>query len=139
MARGEFFSLLGPSGCGKTTLLRLIAGLDFPDAGELKLAGRDVARVPAHERQVNTVFQSYALFPHLNVRENVSFGLRMKKVARAEIETRDIPVVMLSADATPNQIERLRAAGAVEYMTKPLDVKRFLQVLQEILEKDTTN
>jgi len=88
VTRGEFFCLLGPSGCGKTTLLRLIAGLDFPDAGELKLAGRDVARVPAHERQVNTVFQSYALFPHLNVRENIAFGLRMKKVPRAEIETR---------------------------------------------------
>ena len=88
VARGEFFSLLGPSGCGKTTLLRLIAGLDFPDAGELKLAGHDVARVSAHERQVNTVFQSYALFPHLNVRDNIAFGLRMKKVPRAEIETR---------------------------------------------------
>ena len=88
VARGEFFSLLGPSGCGKTTLLRLIAGLDFPDSGELRLAGQDAARTPAHQRHVNTVFQNYALFPHLNVRENVAFGLRMKKVPRAEIETR---------------------------------------------------
>jgi len=88
VARGEFFSLLGPSGCGKTTLLRLIAGLDFPDAGELRLAGQDAARIPAHQRHVNTVFQSYALFPHLTVRDNIAFGLRMKKVPRADIETR---------------------------------------------------
>lgn len=88
VSRGEFFSLLGPSGCGKTTLLRLIAGLDFPDAGELKLSGHDASRIPAHQRQVNTVFQSYALFPHLCVRDNVAFGLRMKKVPRSEIETR---------------------------------------------------
>ena len=88
IARGEFFSLLGPSGCGKTTLLRLIAGLDFPDGGGLKLNGADMAGVPPQDRAVNTVFQNYALFPHLNVRDNVSFGLRMKKVPRAEIETR---------------------------------------------------
>ncbi len=88
VARGEFFSLLGPSGCGKTTLLRLIAGLDFPDSGELHLAGLDAARIPAHQRHVNTVFQSYALFPHLTVRDNIAFGLRMKKVPRPEIERR---------------------------------------------------
>ena len=86
--RGEFFSLLGPSGCGKTTLLRLIAGLDFPDEGSLHLSGRDARALPAHQRAVNTVFQSYALFPHLNVRDNVAFGLRMRKVPRTEIETR---------------------------------------------------
>jgi spermidine/putrescine transport system ATP-binding protein len=86
--RGEFFSLLGPSGCGKTTLLRLIAGLDFPDEGSLRLSGRDALAIPAHQRAVNTVFQSYALFPHLNVRDNVAFGLRMRKVPRAEIEKR---------------------------------------------------
>ncbi len=88
IARGEFFSLLGPSGCGKTTLLRLIAGLDFPDGGGLKLNGADMAGVPPQDRAVNTVFQNYALFPHLNVRDNVAFGLRMRKVPRAEIETR---------------------------------------------------
>src|SRR5262249_54091398 len=76
--RGEFFSLLGPSGCGKTTLLRLIAGLDLPDSGSLRIGGRETAGVPAHRRPVNTVFQSYALFPHLTVRDNVAFGLRMK-------------------------------------------------------------
>ena len=88
IARGEFFSLLGPSGCGKTTLLRIVAGLDFPDTGEVRLSGVDALAMPAHQRPVNTVFQSYALFPHLTVRENVAFGLRMKKLPRAEIDAR---------------------------------------------------
>ena len=86
--KGEFFSLLGPSGCGKTTLLRLIAGLDLPDAGRLKISGTDAELIPAHRRPVNTVFQSYALFPHLTVRDNVAFGLRMKKVPPAQISER---------------------------------------------------
>ena len=86
--RGEFFSLLGPSGCGKTTLLRLVAGLDQPDEGSLWLDGKDAGELPAHRRLTNTVFQSYALFPHLNVRDNVGFGLRMKRVPRAEREHR---------------------------------------------------
>jgi spermidine/putrescine transport system ATP-binding protein len=86
--QGEFFSLLGPSGCGKTTLLRLIAGLDAPDAGELLLGGQDASAIPAHKRHVNTVFQSYALFPHLNVHDNVAFGLRMKRVGPAELAER---------------------------------------------------
>lgn len=86
--RGEFFSLLGPSGCGKTTLLRLIAGLDFPDAGQLWIGGRDVGSLPAHQRPVNTVFQSYALFPHLTVDENISFGLRIRKLDPTEINAR---------------------------------------------------
>ncbi|WP_192036553.1 ABC transporter ATP-binding protein [Halomonas sp. YLGW01] len=85
---GEFFTLLGPSGCGKTTLLRILAGLEAPDAGRLILGGRDITRVPPHRRSVNTVFQSYALFPHLSVRENLAFGLRMQGVARAERESR---------------------------------------------------
>jgi spermidine/putrescine transport system ATP-binding protein len=86
--RGEFFSLLGPSGCGKTTLLRIIAGLDLPDEGRLRISGTDVRGVPAHKRPVNTVFQSYALFPHLDVRDNVAFGLRMRRAPVAEIDTR---------------------------------------------------
>ena len=86
--RGEFFSLLGPSGCGKTTLLRIIGGLDLPDAGVVRIGGIDMRSIPAHKRPVNTVFQSYALFPHLNVYDNVAFGLRMKKLARAEIGRR---------------------------------------------------
>lgn len=86
--KGEFFSLLGPSGCGKTTLLRLIAGLDHPDTGEIRLCGRTAAGWPAHQRPVNTVFQSYALFPHLTVWDNVAFGLRMKRVPAAELTAR---------------------------------------------------
>lgn len=85
---GEFFTLLGPSGCGKTTLLRLIAGLDQADAGSLRIDGREMRGVPAHARPVHTVFQSYALFPHLNVRENVAFGLRMKGVDESSLRDR---------------------------------------------------
>jgi spermidine/putrescine transport system ATP-binding protein len=81
---GEFFSLLGPSGCGKTTTLRLIAGFEQPTEGRILLDGRDVAHTPPHKRNVNTVFQSYALFPFLTVEQNVSFGLRYKDVARRE-------------------------------------------------------
>ena len=81
---GEFFSLLGPSGCGKTTTLRLIAGFEQPTEGRILLDGRDVAHTPPHKRNVNTVFQSYALFPFLTVEQNVSFGLRYKDVARSE-------------------------------------------------------
>jgi len=81
---GEFFSLLGPSGCGKTTTLRLIAGFEQPTEGTILLDGRDVAQTPPHKRSVNTVFQSYALFPFLTVEENVSFGLRYKSVTKDE-------------------------------------------------------
>jgi spermidine/putrescine transport system ATP-binding protein len=79
---GQFFSLLGPSGCGKTTTLRMIAGFERPDAGRILLDGRDMAQTPPHKRPVNTVFQSYALFPHLNVADNVAFGLRFKGVSK---------------------------------------------------------
>ncbi|WP_293909779.1 ABC transporter ATP-binding protein [Deinococcus sp.] len=82
--KGEFFSLLGPSGCGKTTLLRILAGFEQPDAGQIIIGGRDMTGVPPHLRPVNTVFQSYALFPHLNVYDNVAFGLRMKRVPAAQ-------------------------------------------------------
>ena len=85
---GEFFTLLGPSGCGKTTLLRIIAGLELADAGQVLLGGRDITSLPATKRQVNTVFQSYALFPHLNIFENVAFGLRSRKVARPDVASR---------------------------------------------------
>jgi putative spermidine/putrescine transport system ATP-binding protein len=86
--RGEFFTLLGPSGSGKTTTLRLIAGFERPDAGVVELAGQDVSDRPPFARDVNTVFQDYALFPHMGVAENVGYGLRIKKVARAERERR---------------------------------------------------
>jgi spermidine/putrescine transport system ATP-binding protein len=85
---GEFFTLLGPSGCGKTTTLRMVAGFEEPTAGRVRIDGADVAGLPAHRRPTNTVFQTYALFPHLNVGENVAFGLRRKKVAKSEIKRR---------------------------------------------------
>jgi len=85
---GEFFSMLGPSGCGKTTSLRMIAGFEYPTAGEIYLNGTPIGQTPPFQRNVNTVFQSYALFPHMSVAENVAFGLEMKKVAKIEIASR---------------------------------------------------
>jgi spermidine/putrescine transport system ATP-binding protein len=125
--KGEFFSLLGPSGCGKTTLLRLIAGLDLPDEGRLKIAGGDVTDVPAHKRPVNTVFQSYALFPHMSVRDNVAFGLRMKNVVAKEISQRVgriMEVVQISqfADRKPAQLsggQKQRVALARALVNEP--------------------
>src|SRR6476661_4627874 len=88
LGRGEFFTLLGPSGCGKTTTLRMVAGFERPTAGEIRIEGEDVAHLPPHKRPTNTVFQSYALFPHLSVEDNVGFGLKRKKVDKAEIKKR---------------------------------------------------
>jgi putative spermidine/putrescine transport system ATP-binding protein len=88
IARGEFFTMLGPSGSGKTTTLRLIAGFEQPDEGAVELAGTDVTRLPPYARDVNTVFQDYALFPHMTVGENVEYGLRIKRVAKAQRRTR---------------------------------------------------
>lgn len=84
--RGEFFSLLGPSGCGKTTLLRIMAGFETPDAGSVRLRDTDVTALPAERRPINTVFQSYALFPHMSVFDNVAFGLRMRRIPRRQID-----------------------------------------------------
>ena len=86
--KGEFLTLLGPSGCGKTTLLRMIGGFLEPDSGEILLEGKSLLGVPPYLREVNTVFQSYALFPNLNVRENIGFGLKMKKLPKEEIDRR---------------------------------------------------
>lgn len=86
--RGEFFAMLGPSGCGKTTTLKMIAGFETPTSGQVLLEGVDVSAVPPHKRNVNTVFQQYALFPHMNVRDNVAFGPRNKGVAKAEVAQR---------------------------------------------------
>jgi spermidine/putrescine transport system ATP-binding protein len=88
IAAGEFVSLLGPSGCGKTTLLRMVAGLEFPDAGRILLDGRDITATPAHKRPVNMVFQRVTLFPHLNVFENIAFGLKLQRVSAAETRRR---------------------------------------------------
>ena len=85
---GEFFSLLGPSGCGKTTSLRMIAGFELPTSGEVFLHGKAMGRTPPFQRPVNTVFQSYALFPHMTIGDNVAFGLQMKGVSKADIAPR---------------------------------------------------
>jgi putrescine transport system ATP-binding protein len=92
---GEFFALLGPSGCGKTTLLRMLAGFETPDEGRILLGGRDIAPVLPHERPVNMMFQNYALFPHLSVRDNIAFGLKRAGMARAAIDTRISEMVAL--------------------------------------------
>jgi putrescine transport system ATP-binding protein len=92
---GEFFALLGPSGCGKTTLLRMLAGFETPDEGRILLGGRDIAPVLPHERPVNMMFQNYALFPHLNVRDNIAFGLKRAGMSRAAIDTRVAEMVAL--------------------------------------------
>ena len=88
VAEGELVSLLGPSGCGKTTTMRAIAGLMPPQAGQITLGGRDITRVPANARDIGLVFQSYALFPHLSVFENVAFGLRLRRTAKIDLERR---------------------------------------------------
>jgi putrescine transport system ATP-binding protein len=93
--RGEFFALLGPSGCGKTTLLRMLAGFETPDEGAILLGGTDIAQVLPHQRPVNMMFQNYALFPHLSVRDNIAFGLRRARMPRAEIATRVAEMVAL--------------------------------------------
>src|SRR5687767_13876922 len=85
---GEFLFLLGPSGCGKTTTLRMVAGFVKPDSGTIAIGGREISRVPPYERDLGMVFQSYALFPHMTVAENVAFGLRMRRATKAEIARR---------------------------------------------------
>ncbi|WP_249780513.1 ABC transporter ATP-binding protein [Bradyrhizobium sp. dw_411] len=92
---GEFFALLGPSGCGKTTLLRMLAGFETPDEGRILLDGKDIAQVLPHERPVNMMFQNYALFPHLNVRDNIAFGLKRAGMPRSDIKTRVAEMVAL--------------------------------------------
>ncbi len=124
---GEFFSLLGPSGCGKTTLLRIIGGLDLPDEGVIRIDGVDAREIPAHKRPVNTVFQSYALFPHLTVRDNVAFGLRMKRVEASEIASRvdaALAMVQIAAfgDRKPGQLsggQKQRVALARALINRP--------------------
>src|SRR5271163_3489060 len=92
---GEFFALLGPSGCGKTTLLRMLAGLETPDEGRVLLDGKDIAGVLPHRRPVNMMFQNYALFPHLSVRDNIAFGLKRTAMARVDIDARVAEMVAL--------------------------------------------
>jgi putative spermidine/putrescine transport system ATP-binding protein len=124
---GEFFTLLGPSGSGKTTSLRLIAGFERPDAGRVELAGEDVSNLPPHERNVNTVFQDYALFPHMSVGDNVAYGLTVRKVPRGEREERvaeALAMVRLAGyeGRRPNQLsggQRQRVALARALVNRP--------------------
>jgi putrescine transport system ATP-binding protein len=124
---GEFFSLLGGSGCGKTTLLRMLAGLEVPSAGRIFIDGQDMTRTPPYQRPVNMMFQSYALFPHMNVFNNVAFGLRQDRVPRTEIQTRvdeALAMVELSGYAArrPDQLsggQRQRVALARALIKRP--------------------
>jgi ABC-type Fe3+/spermidine/putrescine transport system ATPase subunit len=124
---GEFLTLLGPSGCGKTTTLNMIAGFEFPDEGQILLDDRDVTRTPPFLRNVNTVFQSYALFPHMTVAQNVAFGLRVQKVGRAEEERRVKEALQLVqmdgfADRYPKQLsggQQQRVALARAIVLRP--------------------
>lgn len=124
---GEFFALLGPSGCGKTTSLRMIAGFEEPSLGEVRIAGRDVTDVAPFRRPVNTVFQNYALFPHMKIADNVAYPLKMQKVAKSEIKTRvaeALERVNMTAAATrlPHQLsggQRQRIALARALVAQP--------------------
>jgi putative spermidine/putrescine transport system ATP-binding protein len=127
IAPGEFFALLGPSGSGKTTCLRLVAGFDHPDSGRVLLDGRDVTGVPPFDRDVNTVFQDYALFPHMSVAENVAYGPRVRGVAAAERRRRAVEMLELVrlgefADRRPNQLsggQKQRVALARALINRP--------------------
>jgi len=145
LARGEFFTLLGPSGCGKTTTLRMIAGFEQPSSGNVRIEGVDVAGRPAHKRPTNTVFQSYALFPHLSVEDNVAFGLKRKKVGKAEIRERvgaELERVGLAAEAkrrpaqlSGGQQQRVALARALVNLPKVLLLDEPLGALDLKLRK----
>ena len=142
----EFITLLGPSGCGKTTTLRLIAGFLDPDSGEIRFEGKDLNGVPAYKRQVNTIFQRYALFPHLNVFENVAFGLRVKKVPEKEITkqvTELLKLVNLEgfenrkiSTLSGGQQQRIAIARAIANRPKVLLLDEPLAALDLKLRKD---
>jgi spermidine/putrescine transport system ATP-binding protein len=146
VADGEFFSLIGPSGCGKTTTLRMIAGLEQPTSGRIEVHGRDITRDAAYRRPVNTVFQQYALFPHLSVFENVAFGLRERRMSRKEIEPRVremLELVRLSGrdGATPRQLsggqqQRVALARALVLQPQVLLLDEPLGALDLKLRKD---
>jgi len=146
---GEFLTLLGPSGCGKTTVLRLIAGLENVDAGQIHLEDQDITQVPAEHRHVNTVFQSYALFPHMTVFENVAFGLRMQKTPADQITprvTEALRMVQLDsfAERKPNQLsggqqQRVAIARAVVNKPRLLLLDESLSALDYKLRKQMQN
>jgi spermidine/putrescine transport system ATP-binding protein len=145
LGQGEFFTLLGPSGCGKTTTLRMIAGFERPTSGEIAIEGEDVAALPPHKRPTNTVFQSYALFPHLSVEKNVAFGLKRKKVGKDEIAERvatELKRVGLAREAgrRPSQLsggmqQRVALARALVNLPKVLLLDEPLGALDLKLRK----
>ncbi|HGF0771045.1 TPA: spermidine/putrescine ABC transporter ATP-binding protein PotA [Kluyvera georgiana] len=146
---GEFLTLLGPSGCGKTTVLRLIAGLESVDAGQIHLENQDITHVPAEDRHVNTVFQSYALFPHMTVLDNVAFGLRMQKTPASEITPRVLDALRMVqleefAQRKPHQLsggQQQRVAIARAVVNKPslLLLDESLSALDYKLRKQMQN
>jgi spermidine/putrescine transport system ATP-binding protein len=145
LGRGEFFTLLGPSGCGKTTTLRMIAGFERPTAGEIRIEGENVAHLPPHKRPTNTVFQSYALFPHLSVEDNVAFGLKRRKAPKGEIRQRvaaELERVGLAAEGNrrPSQLsggmqQRVALARALVNLPKVLLLDEPLGALDLKLRK----
>jgi len=142
----EFFTLLGPSGCGKTTLLRLIAGFDYPSAGEILLYGEDIAGLPPYKRPVNTVFQSYALFPHMTVAENIGFGLEMLNKPKDETRARVAEMLRLvrmeqlanrrTSQISGGQQQRVALARALAPQPKVLLLDEPLSALDYKLRKD---
>ncbi|WP_373354619.1 ABC transporter ATP-binding protein [Pseudoroseicyclus sp. CXY001] len=146
IARGEFFSLLGASGCGKTTLLRILAGIETPSSGRLLIDGQDVVGVPANRRPTNMVFQSYAIFPHLNVEENIGYGLRNLKIGKAEARARieeALRLVKLEGYARRNshalsggQRQRVALARALVMRPKVLLLDEPLSALDKKLREE---
>jgi spermidine/putrescine transport system ATP-binding protein len=146
LGAGEFFTLLGPSGCGKTTTLRMVAGFETPTEGTIRIDGADVESLPPHRRPTNTVFQSYALFPHLNVADNVAFGLKRKKVSKSEISDRvsaELERVGLTAEAgrrpaqlSGGQQQRVALARALVNLPKVLLLDEPLGALDLKLRKE---
>ncbi|MBR5923826.1 MAG: ABC transporter ATP-binding protein, partial [Bacteroidales bacterium] len=144
--RGEFLTLLGPSGCGKTTLLRMIAGFLQPDEGVILLDGKDIAGIPPHQRPLNTVFQRYALFPHLDVYDNIAFGLKLKKTPEEEIDKRVRKVLKLVAMSdyedrdvetlSGGQQQRIAIARAIVNQPKVLLLDEPLAALDLKMRKD---
>lgn len=146
VADGEFFSILGPSGCGKTTIMRMIAGFESPTAGTILLDGRDVVGVPTRRRDLNMLFQSYALFPHLSVEENVAFELRTQRVPRAELRERVVDALDLvrlgefrgrkPQELSGGQRQRVALARAVVGRPKVVLLDEPLGALDQRLRKD---